>query len=32
MDRKVAVIGVGNTTYTSAKRETRERSELGMAL
>ena len=31
MGRKVAVIGVGNTTYTSAKRETRERSEVGRA-
>ncbi len=29
MARKVAVIGVGNTKYGSAKRETRERSELG---
>lgn len=29
MVNKVAVIGVGNTTYTSAKRETRERSEIG---
>ena len=29
MSRKAAVIGVGNTTYTSAKRDTRERSELG---
>lgn len=31
MARKVAVIGVGNTTYTSGKRETREKAELGMA-
>lgn len=31
MANKVAVIGVGNTTYTSAKRELRERSELGRA-
>jgi len=31
MARKVAVIGVGNTEYTSAKKETRERSELGAA-
>jgi len=31
MARGVAVIGVGNTTYTSAKRENRERSELGRA-
>jgi len=31
MSRKAAVIGVGNTTYTSAKRDTRERSELGAA-
>jgi acetyl-CoA C-acetyltransferase len=29
MTRKVAVIGVGSTTYTSTKRETRERSEIG---
>ncbi len=28
MDRKVAVVGVGNTSYTSAKRETRERTEV----
>ena len=31
MSRKVAVIGIGNTTYTSTKRETRERSEIGRA-
>ncbi len=31
MANKVAVIGVGNTKYTSAKRELRERSELGRA-
>jgi len=31
MPRKVAMIGVGNTTYTSGKRETRERAELGRA-
>ncbi|WP_374972356.1 thiolase family protein [Spongiibacter marinus] len=31
MTRKVGVIGVGNTPYTSAKRETRERSEIGRA-
>lgn len=29
MARKVAVIGVGSTAYTSAKKETRERTELG---
>jgi len=29
MARNVAVIGVGNTTYTSAKKETRESSEVG---
>lgn len=31
MARNVAVIGLGNTTFTSAKRETRERSDLGAA-
>lgn len=31
MARKVAVIGVGNTEYTSAKKEKRGRSELGLA-
>lgn len=31
MARKVAVIGVGNTPYTSVKREVRERSEVGRA-
>ena len=31
MVNKVAVIGIGNTTYTSAKKETRERSEIGRA-
>lgn len=31
MARKVAVIGVGSTTYTSAKREKRGRSEIGAA-
>ncbi|MCG8672064.1 MAG: thiolase family protein [Pseudomonadales bacterium] len=31
MARRVGVIGVGNTPYTSAKKETRERSELGRA-
>ena len=31
MARRVGVIGVGNTPYTSAKRETRERSEIGRA-
>ncbi len=31
MARKVAVIGVGNTPYTSVKREVREKSEVGRA-
>ncbi len=31
MPRKVAVIGVGNTTYTSVKKENRERSEIAGA-
>ncbi len=31
MARRVAVIGVGNTPYTSVKKEVRERSEIGLA-